>query len=136
MDPSAAAAEEYRDFEALRAVALEQGRCIAAEDMEGLNRSLARFRSLKNRIELRQRRLPDFRRALRDGEGDWAARREGLNRLLGEIDSLRRTNEGALKRWRERTRVQLSQVGKGAQGVGRGYGRRAMAGPRLLDGVR
>jgi len=136
MDIEAAAAEEYRDFEALKGVALEQQRCIEEEDMDGLNRSLTQARGLMERIELRQRRVPGFRQALRDGRDEWASRRKGLQRLLAEIDGLRRVNEGALTRWRERTRVQLAQVGKGGRSVGRGYGRRAISGPRLLDGVR
>ena len=135
-DLGAVAAEEFRDFEALRAVAREQRGCIDGEDMEGLNRSLARARGLMERIELRQRRHPGCREALRGGEGGWDGRREQLGRLIAEIDALRRDNEAALTHWRERIRVQLGQVGKGTRGAGRGYGRRSVSGPRLLDGVR
>ena len=77
-----------------------------------------------------------FRQALRQAEGDWAERQAGLGRLIAEIDGLRRTNEAALRQWRDRTRTQLSQVGKGSSRPGRGYGKKAAAGPRLLDGVR
>lgn len=123
--------QDCADYRAMYQLGLEQQRCIAREDLQGLELSFERMHRLMDRIRLRQ----EGRLAPEAPHPEVELRRAELRRLIGQLQELRRTNEAAVRQLMERTREELRQFQQSRRAL-RGYQLNQVHEARFFDGTR
>ena len=122
---------QYADYQSMLALGMEQRRCIAREDLAGVEASLASSHRLIEQL----RRYPLKIDAVEREVPQIAARGAALSTLVLEVEALRRQNQVALQQLLERIRKEIRQLDRGKLAAA-GYKTVAPNQARLFDGVR
>lgn len=123
--------QQYVDYEEMLELGREQRANLEREDLPAVEQSFVGIHRLMNQIRLRQSSLP----ALDQSLPEVAARCRRLERLIGDLQDLRRCNQELARRLMERTAAEIRQLGQSRRAF-RNYPAPGMAGPRLFDGTR
>lgn len=123
--------QQYLDYEEMLELGRGQRASLEQEDLPAVERSFSRLHRLMDQIRLRQASLPELDR----GIPEVAARCRRLERIIGDLQDLRRCNQELARRLLEQTAAEIRQLGQSRRAFGH-HRPSGMTGPRLFDGTR
>ena len=123
--------QQYLDYEEMLELGRGQRVSLEQEDLPAVERSFSRLHRLMDQIRLRQASLPELDRSVPEVE----ARCRRLERIIGDLQDLRRCNQELARRLMERTAAEIRQLGQSRRAFGH-HRPSGMTAPRLFDGTR